>query len=157
VASGVPDATTTIKGKVKLSGDLGGSAESPTVPGLAGKAPLNHTHQIGEVSGLQDTVDEVDSATYQATPGSIVRRGADGTTSVATPTGATHAATKSYVDGQVATRATVADVSALEEVVMARPAFFSGDGAPPATIPGAVAGDYWLDESLMELHRITGV
>lgn len=32
-----PDATTIIKGKVKLAGDLGGTAELPTVPGLASK------------------------------------------------------------------------------------------------------------------------
>ncbi len=35
----VPDATTTIKGKVKLAGDLAGTADLPTVPGLATKEP----------------------------------------------------------------------------------------------------------------------
>jgi hypothetical protein len=34
-----PDATTTSKGKVQLAGDLGGTADAPTVPGLAGKEP----------------------------------------------------------------------------------------------------------------------
>lgn len=34
---GAPDATTTSKGIVRLAGDLGGTALSPTVPGLAGK------------------------------------------------------------------------------------------------------------------------
>lgn len=38
VSSGVPDATTSTKGKLKLAGDLGGTADAPTVPGLAGKA-----------------------------------------------------------------------------------------------------------------------
>lgn len=33
-------ATTTSQGIVKLAGDLGGTADLPTVPGLAGKAPL---------------------------------------------------------------------------------------------------------------------
>lgn len=33
------DATTTTKGKLKLAGDLGGTADLPTVPGLAGKEP----------------------------------------------------------------------------------------------------------------------
>lgn len=38
VAQGsVPDASGSTKGVVKLSGDLGGTADSPTVPGLAGK------------------------------------------------------------------------------------------------------------------------
>lgn len=38
VSSGVPDATTTAKGKLKLAGDLGGTADLPTVPGLGSKA-----------------------------------------------------------------------------------------------------------------------
>lgn len=33
-AGGVPDATTTIFGKIRLAGDLSGTASSPTVPGL---------------------------------------------------------------------------------------------------------------------------
>lgn len=33
----VPDATTTTKGILRLAGDLGGTATTPTVPGLAGK------------------------------------------------------------------------------------------------------------------------
>lgn len=35
VNNATPDATTTLKGKVKLAGDLGGTADLPTVPGLA--------------------------------------------------------------------------------------------------------------------------
>lgn len=38
-AATIPDATTSIKGKVKLAGDLAGTADLPTVPGLAGKEP----------------------------------------------------------------------------------------------------------------------
>jgi hypothetical protein len=40
ISAGVIDATTTDKGKIQLAGDLGGTAASPTVPGLANKAPL---------------------------------------------------------------------------------------------------------------------
>lgn len=40
VAGATPDATTLVKGKVKLAGDLGGTADLPTVPGLAGKEPI---------------------------------------------------------------------------------------------------------------------
>jgi len=40
VVSGAPDATTTTKGKVKLAGDLSGTADLPTVPGLLEKEPL---------------------------------------------------------------------------------------------------------------------
>lgn len=38
-AGSTPDATTTSKGVVQLAGDLGGTADMPTVPGLAGKEP----------------------------------------------------------------------------------------------------------------------
>ncbi len=37
----VPDATTLAKGIVRLAGDLGGTANSPTVPGLANKVPTS--------------------------------------------------------------------------------------------------------------------
>ncbi len=37
VASGVPDATTTQKGKIRLNGDLAGTADIPTVPALSDK------------------------------------------------------------------------------------------------------------------------
>lgn len=35
----IPDATTLVKGKIKLAGDLAGTADLPTVPGLASKEP----------------------------------------------------------------------------------------------------------------------
>ena len=40
VGTGVPDATTNAAGKVKLAGDLAGTASSPTVPGLLLKANI---------------------------------------------------------------------------------------------------------------------
>jgi hypothetical protein len=49
--SGSPDATDTVKGIVRLAGDLGGTADSPTVPGLAGKANTSHTHAPSDVTG----------------------------------------------------------------------------------------------------------
>ena len=36
-------------------------------------------------------------------------------------------------------------------------AWFRGSGAPPASIPGARVGDWWLDTDAMELHEITEV
>jgi len=53
----VTDASTSTKGIVKLAGDLGGTADLPTVPGLAGKAALSHTHAIADVTGLQTALD----------------------------------------------------------------------------------------------------
>ena len=61
---------------------------------------------------------------------------------------------------------TVADVEGLQSAldgkantatVNQRPALFSGAGAPPASIPGAVVGDWWLNTTTMELSKITGV
>ncbi len=42
-----PDATTTSLGKIQLAGDLGGTATSPTVPGLVLKAPINSPSLTG--------------------------------------------------------------------------------------------------------------
>lgn len=39
VSGGAPDATGSIKGIIQLTGDLGGTAANPSVPGLAGKEP----------------------------------------------------------------------------------------------------------------------
>lgn len=45
----VPDATASVKGIVKLTGDLGGTADSPTVPSLSGK----ETKQAPQVASTQ--------------------------------------------------------------------------------------------------------
>lgn len=69
----------------------------------------------------------------------------------AAPTSHTHTVAQitglqSALDGKAATTA-----------VNARPALFSGAGAPPSTIAGAVVGDWWLNTTTMELSKITGV
>ena len=98
----IPVATASAPGSIRLSGDLGGTSQVPTVPGLAGKADAVHTHEIEQVTGL---------------------------------------------DGEL---------QALRDLIHARHAFFSGEGAP-VDIPHAVVGDYYFDESSQELHKITGV
>lgn len=45
-----PDATDSVKGILQLTGDLGGTAASPTVPGLADKADLVHTHVATDIT-----------------------------------------------------------------------------------------------------------
>jgi hypothetical protein len=45
----VGDATSSTKGIVRLTGDLGGTAASPTVPGLSGKANSSHTHAASDI------------------------------------------------------------------------------------------------------------
>ena len=81
------------------------SAEAALVKEISGKAPLDHTHTVADVSGLQSAL--------------------DGKANTAT--------------------------------VNQRPALFSGTGAPPASIPGAVVGDWWLDTDSKNLYTITGV
>lgn len=49
-ASTAPDATSSTKGILKLTGDLGGTADSPTVPGLANKANITHTHALSDLT-----------------------------------------------------------------------------------------------------------
>jgi hypothetical protein len=44
------DATAVSKGLVQLTGDLSGTASSPTVPGLAGKANTSHVHSASDVT-----------------------------------------------------------------------------------------------------------
>src|SRR5699024_10732192 len=48
----IPVATASAPGAIRLSGDLGGTAQAPTVPGLAGKADAVHTHTVEQVDGL---------------------------------------------------------------------------------------------------------
>ncbi len=43
VSSGTPDADASTKGKIQLAGDLGGTADAPTVPGLANKVSTTVT------------------------------------------------------------------------------------------------------------------
>mgnify|MGYP001486990040 CR=1 FL=1 len=57
----VPDATTQLKGKIKLAGDLSGTADLPTVPALVelttkllNKTDIGHSH---DVSDLQDVTE----------------------------------------------------------------------------------------------------
>jgi hypothetical protein len=50
-----PDATTLIKGKVKLAGDLSGTADLPTVPGLANKINSSEKGSANGVATLDST------------------------------------------------------------------------------------------------------
>lgn len=64
-----------------------------------------------------------------------------------------HTHTMVQVDGLNTALAAKATTSAMN----ARPALFSGAGAAPSTISGAVVGDWWLNTTTMELSKITGV
>lgn len=92
VNTGVADATATVKGKIQLAGDLGGTADSPTVPGLASKA---------DRSTVDPVVAKVNSAATTGTADTLALRDGSGRLSVAAPTADGHAATKGYVDSTV--------------------------------------------------------
>lgn len=124
VSSGVPDATADTKGKVRLAGDLGGTADAPTVPGLAGKANASHTHSQADITGLSTALagkantshthtlaeisDAPNSHTAAATASTLVSRDSSGRFQAATPTGAYHVANKGYVDTQLGVQNAVA-------------------------------------------------
>jgi hypothetical protein len=61
----IVDADATTKGKIKLAGDLAGTADAPTVPGLALKAPLVSPSFTGTVT----------APTYASTPISLTYSG----------------------------------------------------------------------------------
>ena len=94
---------------------------------IGDKANKSHTHTTSQISGLDTALNGKAAATHTHTTSQVT--GLDAALD--------GKADKSYVD--------------------ARPALFSGSGAPPSSIAGAVAGDWWLDTSTMELHKITGV
>lgn len=56
-SSGAPDADATTKGLVQLAGDLGGTAASPTVPGLATKQDADA--DLTAIAGLSPTNDDI--------------------------------------------------------------------------------------------------
>lgn len=130
-AASVPDATTTAKGKLQLAGDLAGTADAPTVPGLAGKAAAEHTHPAGDVS---------DSTTV----GRAVLTAAD----AATARGAIGAGTSSLVLGTTAGTAKAGDYAPGWTEVTGKPATFPPSAhthAPDDLGSGTPAAGQYLD------------
>lgn len=198
-SSGIPDATASTKGKVALAGDLGGTADAPTVPKLADKADLVGgqvpTSQLPAVALTKPSLatDRASLLAMDAQEGDVVviSSGADkGTYMLGSGDSKVFGswvklvspdAPVQSVNGQSGTvnldaanvgaaptshTHTVAQVTGLQSAlndkantttVNSRPALFSGAGAPPAAITGAVVGDWWLNTTNMELHKITGV
>ena len=107
---------------------------------LSGKSDTGHKHAISDVTDLQTVLD---SKPTHSTMNSGLNGKAD----------KSHTHTQAQVTGL----STALNGKADKSYVDSRPALFSGSGAPPSSISGAVAGDFWLDTSTMELHKITGV
>lgn len=103
------------------------------------KADKDHKHTSADID------DSVSYFGYSSYANRLVRTNSSGKIQIGgTPTGGSDVVPKSYVD-------------ALEARVDQRPALFSGSGGPPRYLTGARAGDWWLDETTMELHKITSV
>ena len=81
VASGAPDATTLASGKVQLTGDLGGTATNPTVPGLATKESLSNKSTNVSADAGSDTkypsVRAIKTYVDQATQGIALQAAVD--------------------------------------------------------------------------------
>lgn len=139
----VPDATATTTGRVRLAGDLGGTAASPTVPGLAGKAPTVHAHAISDVTGLRVELDSMTSSIAAAIPTSLVDAKGDLLVGTANDT---VARVPKGADGQVLT----ADSTDAAGVKWATPtggasAFeLRGTGFPEGVVTATV-GTYYTD------------
>jgi hypothetical protein len=120
VGSGVPDATTLAAGKVKLAGDLGGTAASPTVPALANKENTSNKSTNVQTDASSDSkfpsVKAVKTYVDQATMGTalaadlankanIVSPTFTGSPSAPTPTStdnSTNIATTAFVQAAIA-------------------------------------------------------
>lgn len=108
----VSDATATDKGIIQLTGDLGGTASSPTVPGLANK---------------------LDTATAATTYAPLADPTFTGTVTIPAPTNTTDAATKAYVDSQITGGATP-DATASTKGKIQLSGDLSGSAASPSVV-----------------------
>ena len=168
-------------------GDKGetGSVENVSWDDISNKPavflPDKHTHTMAQVTGLDNalagktdkayvdaqdakqlTASEVEAKGASPAAGKVVRRDSAGQVLVPTAAGGNNTAvSRSELTSGMAGKADKSYVDAVKTEVKvfveSRPAFFSGSGGPPSTIPGAVVGDYYLNETTMELHKITGV
>ena len=116
---------------------------------IGNKANKTHTHTTSQVTGLDAALDGKADTSHTHTQAQVTGLSA----ALNDKANASHTHTTSQVSGLDTALSKKAD----KAYVDARPALFSGSGAPPASIAGAVVGDFWLDTSTMELHKITGV
>ncbi len=157
VASGAPDATTLASGKVQLTGDLGGTATNPTVPGLATKESLSNKSTNVTADASSDTkypsVRAIKAYVDQATQGIALQAAVDakadknspiftgtpslpsGTTGVtqSPANNSTALATTAFVQGAIAS-ATIVDADATTKGKIQLAGDLGGTAASP-TVP----------------------
>lgn len=130
-------------------------------PVLDGKAAVSHDHALTDVTGLMEALETaggppviVSTTPPEDTDAIWVNPDEEPPTSDTGPTAWGDIQDKPTVyPPESHTHPEYATTTQVE----GRPALFSGAGTPPASIPGAVVGDHWLDTSTMMLHKITGV
>ena len=152
----VPDATTLVKGKVQLAGDLSGTAASPTVPGLALKAPLaspaltgtptaptasagNNSTQLATTAYTDGAVSTLSGTTTSALAlkAPLASPALTGTPTAPTQTAldnSTKIATTAYTDGAVSTLSGTTTSALALKANIASPTF---TGTPSAPTPSA--------------------
>ena len=110
---------------------------------LNGKANTSHTHTTAQVTGLDDALNGKANTSHTHTQAQVSGL----STALNNKADKTHTHTTAQVDGLEAALARLSNIRA----------WFRGEGPPPASIPGAQVGDWWLDTTTKELHEITGV
>ena len=143
ISSEVPNASDTTIGKIQLAGELGGTASSPTVPGLALKAPINNPAFTGTVTGITkamvdlgnvDNTSDVNKPVSSATQTALdlkenASNKSDATLGTSTILYPTQNAVKTYVDSQVTSGAPDATSSVKGKIQLA------GDLGGTAALP----------------------
>ena len=127
-AAGVTDANTSTKGKLKLAGDLAGTADLPTVPGLTLKA--NATDVTNSLALKEDVANKSNAAL--------------GTSTTLFPT---QSAVKTYVDAQVSS-ATIVDADAVTKGKIQLAGDLTGTASSPAIATGAITSAKILDGTI---------
>ena len=113
------------------------------------KANASHTHSQSDITGLSTALSGKANSSHTHTQGEVTGL----TAALNGKADKSHTHTTSQISGL----GTALNGKADKTYVNSRPALFSGVGAPPSSISGAVVGDFWLDTDTMELHKITGV
>jgi hypothetical protein len=143
---GVPDATTSSKGKIQLAGDLAGTADAPTIAsGAVSSTKLATAVQtsLGKADSAIQSVNGKTGSTVTLAQADIANLTSDlaakaplasptfsGVVTVPAPSNGTDATTKTYVDGQVSGVATPDATSSVTGKVR-----LTGDFGGSATAP----------------------
>ena len=146
-AATIADADATTKGKIKLTGDLNGTADAPTVPGLISKANISDVNtslalkanRVDVTNALSLKASAVDVASALNTKENSANKSLNINTDAASDTKYPSVkAVKTYVDGQVVTSissVTITDADAITKGKIKLAGDLGGTASNP-TVPG---------------------